>query len=406
MQNNRNISWNASGYKAKNRKLRMTFEFSTAQRIIFGKDSRFRLRELVKPLGQRVFLVGGSRPRASDWAADILAEAGMHLTRFVVDGEPEVEGIHEGIARARAAACDLVVGIGGGSVIDAAKIISAMLTNEGEVLDYLELIGEGRPLARATAPFVALPTTAGTGAELTRNGVIGSREHGVKVSMRSSFMLPDLALIDPVLTYSMPPAVTASTGLDALTQLIEPYLSSQANPLVDGICQEGIRRAARSLRPAFHHGDPAAREDMALAGSFSGLALANAKLGAVHGFAGPLGGMFPVPHGIICARFLPGILQANLSALQARAPGSAVLERFGQVAQWLLDDPMAEAEDGIQWIREICGEVQVQPLKMFGIRPDHFDEIIAKARDASSMKGNPIALNDGELRLALEDAVG
>ncbi|MFT5123452.1 MAG: alcohol dehydrogenase class IV [Kiritimatiellia bacterium] len=383
----------------------MIFEFATAQRIIFGNDTRQQLGALVKPLGQHVFLVGGGRPAALDWAAEALARDQIPHTRFSVAGEPDLERVQEGLAAARAASCDVVVGIGGGSVIDAAKIISALLTNPGALIDYLEVIGEGRPLSELAAPFVALPTTAGTGAEVTRNGVIGSREHGVKVSMRSPSMLPNIALIDPVLTYSMPASVTASTGLDALTQLIEPYLSNLANPLTDGICQEGIRRVARSLRAAFHSGDPDAREDMAVAGTFGGLALANARLGAVHGFAGPIGGMFPAPHGMICARLLPGVMQANFAALLSREPGSPVLARFDRVAQWLLDDPTACAADGISWIQEICSELQVQPLAQYGISPDRFDEIIAKSRKASSMKGNPIVLSDAELRGALEQAV-
>ena len=229
-----------------------------------------------------------------------------------------------------------MIGLGGGSAIDAAKAIAALAANGGDPLDYLEVVGRGRSLTQPSLPCIAIPTTAGTGAEVTRNAVLASPEHGIKASLRSATMLPRLALVDPELTYSLPAAVTASTGLDALTQLIEPFTSSKANPLTDALCREGMMRAARSLRTAYEDGrDAAAREDMALASLFGGLALANAGLGVVHGFAGPVGGTFHAPHGAVCAAFLPHVMAVNARALRTRQPGSAALARYDEIARIL-----------------------------------------------------------------------
>src|SRR5207249_4836064 len=189
----------------------------------------------------------------------------------------------------------------------------------------------------------------------TRNAVLASPKHRMKVSLRSPFMLPKIALIDPELTYDLPPSITASTGLDALTQLIEPYVSSRANPLTDALCVDAIRRAARSLRIAVQHGrDRDARSDMALSSLCGGLALANAGLGAVHGFAGPIGGMFPAPHGALCACLLPQVMKINLRALRERLPASEVLRRYAEIAQQLTGDEAATAEAGVAWIEELC----------------------------------------------------
>jgi alcohol dehydrogenase class IV len=315
-----------------------------------------------------------------------------------VPGEPTTDMALAGVERARETQCDFVIGIGGGSVLDTGKAIAALMTNKGDLFDYLEVIGRGEPLARASAPYIARPTTAGTGSEVTRNAVLASPEHRVKVSLRSPSMLPRLAVVDPEVTNSVPPAVTASTGLDALTQVLEPYVSNQANAMTDGICREGLGRAARSLRRAYQDGhDAQAREDMALVSLFGGLALANAKLGAVHGFAGPLGGLFPAPHGTICARLLPHVMAANVRALQARMPDSPALVRYDEVAQLLTGESTARAADGVAWIQDLCQALDVAPLSDFGLTEDDFPTVVEKARVASSMKGNPIVLTDEEL---------
>jgi alcohol dehydrogenase class IV len=384
----------------------MHFEFATATRIVFGAGSSGKIAVEAKALGCRALVVTGqNQQRAEKLLADLSASK-INAVTFPVAGEPQIADVESGVALARKEKCDLVIGFGGGSVMDAAKAIAAMLANDGELLDYLEIIGRGRSLARPSAPFIAVPTTAGTGAEVTRNAVLASPEHQVKVSLRSPFMLPRLAMIDPELTYDLPPALTAATGLDALTQLIEPYVCLRANPMTDGLCEQGIARAARSLREAFFHGqNPSAREDMAVASLFGGLALANAGLGAVHGFAGPIGGMFPAPHGAVCAALLPQVMAANLRALREREPKNPALPRYQRVATLLTGMPNAPADAGVAWVQKLVADLPVPKLGAYGIRAEHVADIVAKAANASSMKANPIVLTPDELVQTLRMAI-
>ncbi|HUT30914.1 MAG TPA: iron-containing alcohol dehydrogenase [Sedimentisphaerales bacterium] len=376
----------------------MNFEFATAGRIIFGSGAAQQIAPLAAKMGTRALVVTDTRVEGAGAIIEQLNQQGLECLTFEVDCEPTTDLIRSGAEQARRARCNLVIGIGGGSVVDTGKAIAAMLTNKGELEDYLEVVGKGRPLTEPPVPYIAVPTTAGTGAEVTRNAVLAVPEHRVKVSMRSPLMLPRVAVVDPVLTYSMPPAVTASTGLDALTQVMEPYVSNKANPLTDGICREGLTRAARSLRRAYENGgDASAREDMSLASLFGGLALANAGLGAVHGFAGPLGGMIHAPHGVICARLLPHVMETNVLALQARAPDSPALARYDQVAQILTGVATANASDGVAWVQGLCEVLKVPALADFGLKQQDFPAAVAKAQKASSMKGNPIALTADEL---------
>jgi alcohol dehydrogenase class IV len=290
-------------------------------------------------------------------------------------------------------------------VVDAGKAVAVMLTNPGAVLDYLELVGGGKPLREPGVPFLAVPTTAGTGAEVTRNAVLDVPEHGVKASLRSPHLLARLAVVDPGLTQSLPPEVTAYTGMDALTQLIEPFVCNAANPLTDGVCREGLARAARSLARAYRDGsDPDAREDMALAALCGGIALANARLGAVHGFAGVLGGATGHPHGAICARLLPFVMEANIRAAGERG-NPATPRRYVEVARTLTGDPEAVAGDGVSWVRGLCAEMRIPPLREAGLTAADCGPLIPFARRASSMRGNPVELSDEELRGVLEAAL-
>ncbi len=384
----------------------MRFEFATATRILFGPGVAQEITAIATPLGRRPLVVIGRSARQSEWLQERLQQAGLAPTIFSVSGEPTVDTARAGVQQASAAGCDLVIGLGGGSVLDTGKAIAALLTNCGDPLDYLEVVGQGQPLTQPSAPYLAIPTTAGTGAEVTRNAVLGSPDHRVKASLRSPFMLPTVAIVDPELTHSVPPDVTAATGLDALTQCIEPFVSSRANPLTDAFCREGIHRAARSLRRAYADGsDAAAREDMALASLCGGLALANAGLGAVHGFAGPIGGMFPAPHGAICAILLPPVMAANVGALQERAPSSPVLARYTEVARLLTGRTDADAADGVAWIAELVEVLQVPRLAAYGITAVDIPDIVLKSQQASSMKANPITLTAGELSAILHDVL-
>ncbi|MHC4154100.1 MAG: iron-containing alcohol dehydrogenase [Planctomycetota bacterium] len=383
----------------------MNFEFATAGRIIFGSGTAQQIAPLAAKMGTRALVVTDARVEGAQAIIEQLNQHGLECLTFEVDCEPTTDLIKSGAGQARQAQHNLVIGIGGGSVLDTGKAIAAMLTNKGELEDYLEVVGKGQPLTEPPVAYIAVPTTAGTGAEVTRNAVLAVPKHGVKVSMRSPLMLPRVAVVDPVLTYSMPPPVTASTGLDALTQVMEPYVSNKSNPLTDGICREGLTRAARSLKRAYEDGtNAAAREDMSLASLFGGLALANAKLGAVHGFAGPLGGMIHAPHGVICARLLPHVMEVNVRVLQSRTPDSPALARYDQVARLLTGTATAKAPDGVAWVQGLCEVLKVPPLADFGLKQQDFPTAVAKAQKASSMKGNPITLTEAELTEILTKA--
>ena len=384
----------------------MRFEFATTTQIVFGAGTLREIGALAKPLGRRALVVTGRDPGRAVRVLTLLREAGTSTVTFSVSGEPEISTIERGVALARSEPCDFVIGFGGGSVMDAAKAIAAMLTNDGELLDYLEVIGRGKALTKTSAPFIAIPTTAGTGTEVTRNAVLASPQHKVKVSLRSPLMLAKVALIDPELTYDLPPALTASTGLDALTQLIEPYVSSRANPITDGLCREGIVRAARSLRAAFNDGkNKIARADMAVASLFGGFALANAGLGAVHGFAGPIGGMFPAPHGAVCAVLLPHVMAMNLRALRQRAPESEALRRYDELARLFTGKTQATTDEAVKWVADLVRDLQIPRLTTFGLQPEHISDVVAKAAVSSSMKANPIVLTADELAETLRAAM-
>lgn len=372
------------------------FEFATAGRVIVGPGRSEHLPDLVASLGSRAFVVTGSRGDRH----------GVDGALFPVAGEPTVDAAVAAVAAAREHGADVVVAIGGGSVIDLAKAVAMLLANGGEPLDYLEVVGAGRPIERASAPCVAVPTTAGTGAEVTANAVLASPAHGVKASLRSPLMLPRIAMVDPLLTLTCPPGVTASSGLDALTQCLEPFVSGRANPVTDGLAREGLRRIGGALRRAYADGSYAdARADIAVGSLLGGMALANAGLGAVHGFAGVVGGGFEVPHGLACAALLVPVVEANVRALRSRRPDSSALHRYRDAARLLTGRPEASIEDGIAWLRETVSRLDVPGLGSYGVGPEHVDDIVAKAARASSTRGNPIALYDDELRAALSAAV-
>ena len=384
----------------------MRFEFTTTPRILFGEGSLQEAGPLAYGMGRRALIVTGkSNPQVGGLVTNLRAH-GIEHRRFAIQGEPEVQAVVAGLEYARVENCDMVIGFGGGSPLDAAKAIAILLANEGGVYDYLEVIGMGRSFSQPALPLITIPTTAGSGAEVTRNAVIGSPSHRVKVSLRSLLMQPRVAIVDPELTYSLPPAITASTGMDALTQVIEPFVSIKATPLTDAVCREGMVHAARSLRPAYVNGsDVLARRDMSLASLCGGLALANAKLGAVHGFAGVLGGILAAPHGAICARLLPPVMAQNLEAIQVREGENPVLERYVEVAKILTGDLNAHADDGVAWIQSLAEDLQIPALSDYGLRAVDFPAVIEKSAVSSSMQGNPITLTEDEMREILENAL-
>ncbi len=377
----------------------MRFDFATAGRILFGAGCAQDAVPAAAQFGCRALFVTGARADRTAGLARHFEAGKVECIPFTVAGEPTVETVRQGVRVAREQDCDLVISVGGGSAIDAGKAIAALIPNSGDPLDYLEVIGRGKPLENPSASFIAIPTTAGTGSEVTRNAVLASPEHGVKASLRSASMLPKLAVVDPELTSCLPPAVTASTGLDALTQLIEPYVSIRGNAITDVFCVEGIRRAALALPRAWADGsDREARAEMSWASLLGGLALANAGLGAVHGFAAPIGAMFPAPHGAVCAAVLPHAMDVNVRALKARAPESRALRRYGEIARLVTGNAAAGAGDGVAWVTDLCRTLEIPPLQAYGVGQQHASGIAVKAASASSMKGNPISLTADELK--------
>jgi alcohol dehydrogenase class IV len=384
----------------------MRFEFASAGRIVFGPGVIAELPALAAAWGKRALVVTGKDKIRHAGIVGDLEPRGFTCALFGVSGEPTVALVREGAALLRERACNVVIAIGGGSAIDAGKAIAAIAANPGDVLDYLEVVGQGKALPNAPVPFIAVPTTAGTGSEVTRNAVLSSPEHGVKASLRSASMLPRVALVDPELTFALPRSITASTGLDALTQLIEPYVSNRANPFTDSICIDGLSMGARSLARVYANGrDAEARMRISYASVLGGLALANAGLGVVHGFAAPIGGMFDAPHGAICAAILPHGIRANIGALRKRAPESAALLRYAEIARLVTEDASATADDGVEWVAGLVRQLEIRPLGSYGIGAQHVEAIVAKASRASSMKANPILLTDAELTETIERAL-
>lgn len=375
------------------------FDFVTSGRIQFGWRRAEDLTAVVNALGQRVFVVTGSSPLRYAGVIDgIESLVGTAST----DGEPSVESVRDVLHDARRCAPEVIVAVGGGSVIDTAKAVAMLYSNGGDPLDYIEVVGEGRRIARPSVPLVAVPTTAGTGAEVTMNAVLSAQQQGVKASLRSPFMLPTVALVDPKLTVACPPSITAASGLDALTQCLEPFVSRQATVVSDMFAKEGLRLAARSVRRAYENGeDRRARTDMSLASLFGGLALANAKLGAVHGFAGAIGGLTGAPHGEICAALLPAVVEINTQALRDRAPEHPAGQRYREVAQIVTGDSSASVGDGIAWLRSTTQLLCVRSLREIGLAHDAMPAMATAAAVSSSMRGNPIELKQSELLAAL-----
>jgi alcohol dehydrogenase class IV len=379
------------------------FEFVSAGRILAGPGRAADLPAVLAGLGTRVLVCTGANPTRHN---ALIGDLGLPTALFPVAGEPTIDLARAAVDAARQHGADVIAAIGGGSVIDTAKAVAMLLGNGGDPLDYLEVIGAGRAITQPAVPCVAVPTTAGTGSEVTANAVLAAPEHRVKASLRSPLMIPRVALVDPGLTVSCPPPVTAASGLDALTQCLEPFVSVRANPLTDGLAREGLRRAAAGLRAAYADGtDLGARTDMAICSLLGGLALANAKLGAVHGLAGVIGGTADVPHGVACAALLAPVTEANVAALRSGPADDRVLGRYAEAARLITGKPAASIEDGLGWIRETITLLAVPRLGTFGIRPRDADDIAAKAARSSSMQGNPVTLSHSDLVAIIRQAI-
>ena len=381
----------------------MKFNFATANRIIFGEGMISSLKEIVLSYGKRVLIVKGKEKPNPEILFSICEESGLEWVCFDVVKEPDIETINQAVEIGRQKNREFVVGFGGGSVIDTGKAVAALLNNQGSLMEYLEVVGKGKPLKNSSKPYIAIPTTAGTGSEVTKNAVIAVPDLNVKVSMRNASLLPEIAIIDPELTYEIPKNITASTGMDAFTQVLEPYVSKNNNPMVDLFCREAIPLGGIYLIRAFEDGnDVEARGKMAWVSLLGGMALANSKLGAVHGFAGPIGGMFNVPHGSVCAALLPSVFSVNVKALVKRENSAEFISRYSDIAKWITGHEHASISDGVEWLANLSKKLSIPSLSDLGIKRSDFPMIIEKSKNSSSMKGNPVQLSDKDLENILD----
>lgn len=376
------------------------FAFATATEILFGRGQAEGAPDRIAAMGRNVMLVHGRDAVRSAWLATALSEQGCGVRAFGAANEPDMALIENGVAAARNAGADVVVAIGGGAVIDAGKAIAALVPATRPMLDHLEVVGQGLPLDHAPLPFVAMPTTAGTGAEVTRNAVIGVPEHRRKVSLRDARMLPRLAIVDPALTDGCPRPVTLASGLDAITQVIEPFVCSRANPMTDALCRDAIPRGLAAIRRLMQAEDQQARDEMAWVSLCGGLALANAGLGAVHGLAGPLGGLTGAAHGAICGVLLPHVLMANRHAAVESA-------RLDQVGRWIgeaFDEPGADVARAGTLLARWSIAAGLPTLSALGIDADARAAAASAAASSSSMKANPVPLSEADLITVMKAA--
>jgi alcohol dehydrogenase class IV len=374
------------------------FDLAVPADVRFGAGRVSEVPEALLGLGaSRVLVITGRTTSRADAVRSALREAGVPSIPFGVATEPSIERVRAAVELLTEAGCDAVLGYGGGSAIDVAKAAAVLATTGTDPREHLEVIGAGRPIERPGVPCVAVPTTAGTGSEVTRNSVLSSS--GVKASLRSPLMLPKVAMVDPDLLIGLPAPSIAASGMDALSQLIEPLLSRRANPFSDALARDGIRRSARSLRRGYEDGmeDAGVREDLALASLLSGMCLANSGLGAVHGIAAAAGARLNAPHGAVCAAVLAAAMEVNLRALRDRAPEHPAIERMAEVATLLTSQPDASPEDAIAWLQELTAVLSIPGLASYGLNDVEIEAVVTAAQKASSMRGNPIDLNDTEV---------
>ncbi|MGF1875868.1 iron-containing alcohol dehydrogenase [Photobacterium frigidiphilum] len=377
------------------------FQFMTSSRIVFGEGALINSFSTFNQFGYSVLLVTGKDNQRSEPLVNYLKQQNMRYQQVAVLGEPLIAMIEEMAAMGRRFRPDMVISIGGGSVLDAGKALAALIPNQGSVYDYVEVVGRNVPLQAKPLPFIAIPTTSGTGSEVSKNAVLRSAQENVKVSLRSTDMLPDLAIIDPTLTYGMDPIMSGCCGMDAFTHLMEAYVCGAPNPLTDMVCEEGLRRLAGAIVSACEDDDPRARSDMSFAAMLGGMALANAKLGAAHGLASSLGGRLSAPHGLITAQLAPYVMQENV--LAAREAGRAdILNRYRQLACILTGRTDADIADGITWTKRTLERLNLPSVSEYGLCDTLFDQVAEDALLSNAIKGNPLPLNKERLQGILE----
>jgi alcohol dehydrogenase class IV len=375
------------------------FQLLLPPRILFGRGEAGKAAGLALGFSRNAFLVHGRDAARASWLTRDLQAAGVAVTPFACMKEPDLPLLEAALAAARSCAAGVVIGLGGGAAIDLAKAVAGLAPGQSAVLDHLEGVGRALPLTAAPLPFIALPTTAGTGSEATKNAVIDVPEHRRKVSLRDDRMMARVAIVDPALTDGCPRGVTLASGLDALTQVIEPYLCSRPNPATDALARAAIPQAAAALVRLMEVEDPAARDAMSWVSLAGGIALSNAGLGAVHALAGVIGGMTGAAHGAICGTLLPFVLQANARALPQAHPLTA---RFAEVEN-LLSARFGSGKGSVAlhaWSRR----AGLPGLDALGLRKDSHEAVAEAAAKASSMRANPVALSAENLCAVLAAA--
>ena len=371
-----------------------SFTLRAPQRIVFGRGAAEQVPELAAEFGTRVLVARG---RSVPWVETCIARLcalGCDVHTVTARGEPDIPQIEAALAEVRAWRPDCVLAIGGGAVIDLGKALAALAPAACAPMTYLEVVGDGLPLDAEPLPFIACPTTAGTGAEATRNAVVGVPAHNRKVSLRDDRMLAALAVVDPALTDACPRTVTLASGLDAITQVIEPFLSIRANPVTDALCRDAIPRGLTALTRLMQDEDRGARDDMALTSLMGGIALSNAGLGAVHGFAGVIGGLFDAPHGAICGRLLGPVLRMNERVMANRGLPT---DRYSEVRGWLGTGLGCTPDIAFQALEGWADAQELPPLSAL-IGPEaNLTDIASEAHASSSMKANSNPLETHEL---------
>ncbi|WP_434661197.1 iron-containing alcohol dehydrogenase [Klebsiella sp. MISC125] len=376
------------------------FNVLTPGNIRFGRGlARSAAPWLAGHSAQILLVHGASLQRAEFLLAELRAHQ-LEVTTLSIAHEPCLQDIEQGVRLAREKGIGAVVSLGGGAVIDAGKAIAALVPAQGAALEYLEVVGTGRVLEANPLPFAAIPTTAGTGAEVTKNAVINVPEQQRKVSLRDDRMLPDLTIVDPSLTDNAPRAVTLASGLDAITQVIEPWLCTCANPFTDALCREAIPRGIKALRTLMEKECPDSRDEMAWVSLCGGLALANAGLGVIHGLAGPLGGLSNAAHGALCGSLLPFGLALN----EAQISNEKIKQRFADVRQWLAAGLDVDPSNAWESLREWSQHAGLGNLHDLGVPRDALEPAALAASSSSSMKANPVMLTSEQLLEMLEAA--
>jgi alcohol dehydrogenase class IV len=387
------------------------FSIARLPRILFGEGSVAEIPAQVAAFGKRVLIVTGAKSfrATAHWETLLqsLREQKISSETITIAGEPSPNLIDQIVQDYQDKNIEVVLGIGGGSVLDAAKAIAGLLPHRNSVMDHLEGVGKGIPYQGPAIPFIAVPTTAGTGSEATKNAVLSqqSKQNGFKKSFRHESLVPEVAIIDSTLLASCPPDLLAANGMDAFTQLLESYVSKNANPFTDALALSGITAFRQGFFAAWENGASAGRSQMAYASLLSGITLAQVGLGSVHGLASPLGAYFPCPHGVVCGTLVAEATDINIQALRERAPNSVALQKYAEIGGLLSDgtsfdtnakSPAEMADRLVETLRNWTKRLALPKLSAYGMQPTDIDQVVAHCR-GGSMKTNPIVLTDAEL---------